>query len=210
MNTAPHQKTDHPTLSLAAQVERSVTNTQETQMLVPEGNSAGRHRRPDSAATDPHAYPQQAGLFDTAPMALTPIASLRRATTLLTTDLPAARTLIEEAIAQLVGQATTNDEGLVRRDGAPTSRAAAAAVRSGSQRARVLLWLVQHSPATDVQIAERLGLSPNSERPRRVELVTAGFVADSGEVRRHHGANHALWTITDAGRAAAGELGNAA
>lgn len=149
---------------------------------------------------------------DSAPAALHPIAALRRATTLLSTDVAAARTLIEQAIAQLVSPATANDEGLVRQDAADTSRAGAAAVavRAGTQRARLLLWLVQQGPATDVQLAEALRLSPNSERPRRCELVAAGFVADSGERHKHHGSDHVVWEATDAGRGAAGELDSGA
>lgn len=169
-------------------------------MFDSDDNRAGRHRQPDQT------------LFDSTPLGLHPIAKLRHAETLLEADIDAARSLINEAIAQLISPVTDANEGAVRRDAAPTSRksAAAVAVRTGTQRARVLIHLAQHGPATDPELQQALGLSPNSERPRRRELVAAGFVADSGQTRKHHEADHAVWTATDTGRAAAGELKNAA
>lgn len=103
---------------------------------------------------------------------------------------------------------TRPSEGLTRSDASDTSRAAARLVqiRTGTQRAKVLIHLVKFGPATDVEIAEALGLSPNSERPRRIELTSGGFVTDTGDTREHHGAAHTLWAATDAGRRAAGEL----
>jgi hypothetical protein len=103
---------------------------------------------------------------------------------------------------------TGPSEGLVRADASDTSRAAARLVqiRTGTQRAKVLIFLVKFGPATDVELAEALNLSPNSERPRRIELTSGGFVTDTGETREHHGAAHTLWAATDAGRRAAGDL----
>jgi hypothetical protein len=158
---APENKTNRATPSLAAEVERPVTNTQEeNRMSVPEGNSAERHRRPEPT------------LFDRSVLA-------------------------------------GSDEGLVRHEAPDTSRAAALRVPKG-QRAKVMAFINEHGPSTDVEIAEGLGLSPNSERPRRVELVSGGFVKDSGERREHHGSPHIVWVATDAGRAVAGQLAGAA
>lgn len=102
------------------------------------------------------------------------------------------------------------DEGLVRHDAADTSRDAALRVPANTQRAKVLTFLNEHGPSTDPEIADALGLSPNSERPRRVELVSGGYVVDSGLRREHHGSPHIVWAATDAGQAVAGELENAA
>lgn len=75
---------------------------------------------------------------------------------------------------------------LTRRDAPDTSRHAAlrALPKSGTQRARVLNLLrnVQDG-LTDEQMQAALALSPNSQRPRRVELVAGGWVKDSGERR---------------------------
>jgi hypothetical protein len=66
--------------------------------------------------------------------------------------------------------------------GAPvTSQAAARAIRtrSGSQRHRVLRELANWRDGgglTDWQLQAALGLGANSERPRRLELVEAGYV----------------------------------
>lgn len=93
-----------------------------------------------------------------------------------------------------------------RRDGTttgtlhpPTSHLAAARVlpKTGTQRALILAAL-QARPAngyTDVEIQHLLDLGPNSERPRRVELVRAGWVRDTGAVRLHHGEQHIVWGV---------------
>lgn len=67
------------------------------------------------------------------------------------------------------------------------------APRSGTIRKQVLDQLKQVGPATDVELQRDLVLSPNTERPRRVELVEGGFVRDSGHRRRHHGKEHIVW-----------------
>jgi hypothetical protein len=156
-------KTDHSTLSLAAQVERPATNT-----------NPGGHMSEDMVTP-----PDWSGtLFDTEP------------------------------VVDRSG-VTEDTEGLVRRDGSDTSRAAAGRP-TGRSRIRVLLHLTEHGPATDPEIATALDMSPNTQRPRRVELVSGGYVADSGERRVHHGSAHIVWAATNAGRAAARELESAA
>jgi hypothetical protein len=79
-----------------------------------------------------------------------------------------------------------------------TSHAASVYVlpRTGTQRYQILDAL-KLGPATDPELQQLLGLSPNSERPRRLELVEGGFVRDSGRVRRHHGMEHTVWEICD-------------
>ncbi len=68
-----------------------------------------------------------------------------------------------------------------------TSREAArmAEPAAGTQRARVLGMLRGRgtSGATDEQIQLFLNMNPSTQRPRRIELVAAGLVADSGRTR---------------------------
>ena len=65
-----------------------------------------------------------------------------------------------------------------------TSRAAALSVepKTGTQRAIVLAFLrgCGSSGATDEQMQAQIPLSANTQRPRRVELVNARLVTDSG------------------------------
>lgn len=81
-----------------------------------------------------------------------------------------------------------------------TSRAAAVAAEpsAGSQRARVLDALRAHPAGlTDHELQERLGLNPSTQRPRRIELVRAGLVVDSGEERETPSGRRAVvWVAT--------------
>lgn len=67
--------------------------------------------------------------------------------------------------------------------------------RTGTVRERVLSWLRLHGPLTDPELQQQLGLRPNSERPRRVELVAGGFVRDSGRRKKHRGREHIIWEV---------------
>lgn len=71
--------------------------------------------------------------------------------------------------------------------GSDTSRAAAASVRQDTARLRQIVhdFLRRCGPegATDEEGDRVLGLGPNTYRPRRVELVAKGWVADSGRKR---------------------------
>lgn len=90
---------------------------------------------------------------------------------------------------------TTNTNIDGRRD---TSRAAALqqVPRSGSQRMRVLEALAE-LPASDEQLASRLGLAANTIRPRRLELFEGGWVCDSGQrAVTRSGARAIVWTLT--------------
>lgn len=81
-----------------------------------------------------------------------------------------------------------------------TSRLAALRARpnSGTQRAKILDFIERRGPygATDEEIQASLGLSPNSERPRRVELVTGGWVVDSGARRLTESGNDSIVWIS--------------
>jgi hypothetical protein len=98
-------------------------------------------------------------------------------------------------------EVTANTEGKVTADPAATSAKAARLVepRTGTQRAKILTWLVEHNGATDYQLSVSLGLLDSSTRPRRGELVAAGYVRDSGIVREHYGSPWSLWEATPSG-----------
>lgn len=104
--------------------------------------------------------------------------------------------------------------GLVRNDHGDTAQAAAKAIklRSGTQRASVLLELLHLGKLgwagdTDEGLQCTLAMGASSERPRRVELVRMGYVEDSGKRKRTlAGLDAVVWTITEAGRAAARKL----
>lgn len=113
----------------------------------------------------------------------------------------------------------TDSAGAARSDGGRTMKAAALAAepRTGGQRRRVLdaIAAVARDPRavglTDVEVQRATGLSPNSERPRRVELVAGGWIEDSGETREHHGREHVVWVLTEkAARWLAGQRTEAA
>ena len=103
---------------------------------------------------------------------------------------------LETALKELAPElsnpgALVNAEGLARADHGDTAKAAAKAIklRSGTQRAAVLLELLQADlrlwhGETDEELQQVLGLGASSERPRRVELVSMGFVEDSGKRRK--------------------------
>ena len=80
----------------------------------------------------------------------------------------------------------------------PAPSAAAAArqrpAKVTGDRARILELLTAAGPLTDEQIAERLGMEPNTVRPRRGELVRAGLVqAVDEEGRTRTGSRATRW-----------------
>lgn len=77
-----------------------------------------------------------------------------------------------------------------------TSVAAAKAVtpeKRGTQRAKILELLSACGPLTDEEIGERLGLSGDSVRPRRVSLVDDGLVVQAGEGTTKGGKRAVKW-----------------
>jgi hypothetical protein len=125
-------------------------------------------------------------------------------------ELDCAIQRLSDARDAMVGAATGDYAGKVRNDAMATSRAAAlAVVRPGSKRAEVLLALYRFGDLTDLEIQERLQMDPNTERPRRGELVDAHLVAPvavtsgPGEMRAatraHRGREWQIWTLTAAG-----------
>lgn len=90
-----------------------------------------------------------------------------------------------------------------------TSRAAARSARGEANRYRAMildhLRLVGAAGATDEEMQERLGVQPNTQRPRRVELVAAGLVENSGNTRETRAGRQAcVWVYCGpAGKAGA-------
>ena len=90
--------------------------------------------------------------------------------------------------------------GFVR--GSATSEAAALAFEEKAPpiRERVFMYIDSclHDGATDEEIQKALGLSPNTARPRRCELVEAERVFDSGETRKGaSGRDCTVWVTID-------------
>lgn len=85
--------------------------------------------------------------------------------------------------------------GLVRHDAPETSQAAAVLRRKKveADRAAIVARLLR-DPMTDEELQKDLGLPPNTERPRRNELVRQGKVHDSGARRKTEtGRNAIVW-----------------
>jgi hypothetical protein len=74
-----------------------------------------------------------------------------------------------------------------------TSRAGAEIVTPNAGTLRAQAFELLKSPMTDDQGAERLGVSGNTWRPRRVELVKAGLVVRVGTGRSAAGHPAAIW-----------------
>ena len=126
---------------------------------------------------------------------------------------------LSDARDAMVGAATEDHAGKVRNDALATSRAAALAVtRPGSKRAEVLLCIYRFGDLTDYEIQERLQMDPNTERPRRGELVDAQLVTPAtfwnqetnfreNATREHKSRRWQIWTLTKLGVEAALRLG---
>lgn len=74
------------------------------------------------------------------------------------------------------------NEDLPFVSGSSTSEKAAESMGASAptDRARVLELLRNHIGLTDEMMQEKLGMNPSTQRPRRIELVKAGLVVDSG------------------------------
>lgn len=138
-------------------------------------------------------------------------ADLRQVAAGVNTEIECIIRTISDAQDARRQQAIGDREGKYRMDGPATSRATARtiAVKSGSQRALVLLALYRGGDQTDFELQGRLKLAASSERPRRGELVDAGFVRPvlhtdgpllgMGFTRTHNGSEWQLWTLTPEG-----------
>jgi len=86
--------------------------------------------------------------------------------------------------------------------GSETSKAASKGVRSRvlNLRERVFNYIAFAGPCTDEQIAEALDMNPSTARPRRIELVNEGRVADSGrKIATKSGSLAVAWKINTNG-----------
>lgn len=109
---------------------------------------------------------------------------------------------LHEAIQEARAAAVGDRDGKVRSDAPATSRAAATRLlRSGTHRFRVLEALAW-SPLTDYELQTRLNMDPSTERPRRGELVDAGYIVETGQTRYHRGRDWTIWRVTEEGRRA--------
>lgn len=79
-----------------------------------------------------------------------------------------------------------------------TSRAAAQAMKPNvnMQHQRILAALKRIGPMTDEEIALAANLSPNSARPRRIELLRLGRISPAGEGRTSSGRKAQLWRVS--------------
>lgn len=66
-----------------------------------------------------------------------------------------------------------------------------------THKERILKLLKKSKPLTDEEIAAKLDISPNTERPRRLELEAAGLVMACGHGLTKSGKRALLWTATE-------------
>lgn len=149
-----------------------------------EPSAGDRTREPSTAATEAYASPRARALADRARAAAA--AAPRPAG-----PSPAPRRDLDGEHAYTP---------VMPRD---TTRAAAAAVlpRSGTQRRKVYDAILDaaergYGGATDLELTRATGLGGNSVRPRRLELVEAGLVVDTGHRRTAEGTAHIVWGPT--------------
>lgn len=121
----------------------------------------------------------------------------------LTPSSPSEQVMATHAAVAELDQAGTlaQPHAYVQNGAKPTAAAAAAKAKpgSGTQRGRVLRCIVDAGAegVTDDQVRDRLGLELNTIRPRRLELVEAGYVIDSGDTRMTPSGNPAVvWLAT--------------
>src|SRR5262245_33899466 len=76
---------------------------------------------------------------------------------------------------------------------------------AGTLRGRILAELraAGKEGLTDEELQERLAMGPSTQRPRRIELVEAGFVRDSGRTRpAKSGRAATVWVAVEKGAGA--------
>jgi hypothetical protein len=80
--------------------------------------------------------------------------------------------------------------------GSPTSYEAAKEIRedAGTLRELVYVFIRDHGPVSDEQIAEHLCMNPSTARPRRLELYRAGRIHQSGYTRTNAGRRAVAWS----------------
>jgi len=77
-----------------------------------------------------------------------------------------------------------------------TSRAAAESVQSKTANLREIVYnTLAQCPMTDEELINKLGLSQNTVRPRRVELLHAGRVEPDGRRATSSGRAATVWRV---------------
>lgn len=98
------------------------------------------------------------------------------------------------------GPANYGQLGLAFQRHSDTSRAAAESMAdarpSALRRVYVCILMAGAAGLTDEAIGEHLEMSGNTVRPRRVELVTGGYVAAGGESETRSGRMATRWHAT--------------
>ena len=90
--------------------------------------------------------------------------------------------------------------GLVRADHPDTSHVAAATIpRTGTLRRAVYdaIRRTGDEGLTDSELQRALNMEGNTERPRRVELIDAGLIKDSGRRRYEGGRPMIVWVAVE-------------
>lgn len=64
-------------------------------------------------------------------------------------------------------------------------------------RSRIYQHLLESGPRTDEQLADELDMNPNTERPRRGELVSDGLVRKAGVDLTKSGRKASVWAAVD-------------
>lgn len=84
-----------------------------------------------------------------------------------------------------MSQALLNFDAPPAQSHSATSRAAADSIApaAGTLRYKLLAWLREHGPATDEQMQLGVPMTASTQRPRRCELVAAGYVIATDETR---------------------------
>ena len=80
-----------------------------------------------------------------------------------------------------------------------TSRDAADSMRGKTAKLRELVFRELSSlPMTDEELIGKIGLSENTVRPRRVELLHAGRIVSDGKRRTQSGRAATVWRVVEA------------
>jgi hypothetical protein len=102
-------------------------------------------------------------------------------------------------------QLLQDSPGIVGADHPATSRKAAKAiaVKTGTQRHAILKRISECTLGLTDEELQDMGFNPNSERPRRLELLDAGFIQAEKKQRLTRSNLYAIvWTVTPKGEAA--------
>lgn len=86
------------------------------------------------------------------------------------------------------------------------SGATVAICRASSQKARILVRLLEHGPQTDTEVALALGLPEARISARRAPMVKDGLIAALDSVKGPSGASCTRWELSVRGVFVAGPL----